>query len=96
MAATPDLDVRDVAQLARLNLSDDEISTFQTQLGKVIEFVQQLAKVDVEGIEPTAHANPVFNVIRPDETEESLPLKDALANAPRKANDLIIVTKVVE
>ncbi len=96
MASTLDLDVRYVAQLARLNLSDQEIATFQAQLGKVIEFVQQLAKVEVEGIEPTAHANPVFNVVRADEECEPLPLKDALANAPRKANDLFIVTKVVE
>jgi aspartyl-tRNA(Asn)/glutamyl-tRNA(Gln) amidotransferase subunit C len=94
--AAPDLDVRYVAQLARLNLSDDEVSTFQAQLGKVIEFVQQLSKVDVESIEPTAHANPIFNVFREDIERPSLPLRDALSNAPRKANDLIVVTKVVE
>ena len=94
--SAPDLDVRYVAQLARLDLSEAEIATFQTQLGHVLEHVEALRKVDVSAVEPTAHASAVFNVFRPDEVRPSLSPDAALANAPRQANDLFVVTKVVE
>jgi len=93
---SPTLDVRYVAKLARLALSDQEIDTFQQQLGQVLEHVRQLEKVDVSKVEPLAHSNEVVNVFREDVERPSLPVEKALANAPKKANDLIIVTKVVE
>ena len=92
----PELDVRYVAQLARLNLSDDEIATFQKQLGNVLEYVAKLNALDVSSVEPTAHANAVFNVFRADEPRDGFTAEEALANAPRKANGLFVVTKVVE
>ena len=96
MAAAPDLDVRYIAQLARLDLSEEEIATFQAQLGHVLEHVEALRRVDVSAVEPTAHASAVFNVFRTDSPRESLTPAQALGNAPRKANDLFVVTKVVE
>ena len=57
--SSPILDVRDVARLARIELTDEEAATFQSQLGRVLEYVEQLGKLDVSGVEPTAHANPV-------------------------------------
>ena len=87
-------DVRYVAQLARLDLSEAEIATFQTQL--VLEHVEALEKVDVSAVDPTAHASAVFNVFRADEPRASLSPQAALSNAPRQANDLFVVTKVVE
>ena len=92
----PDLDVRYIARLARLELSDDEVARYQTQLSNVLTFVEALRKVDVSNVEPTAHASPVFNVFRRDEAQPSFTPKEALANAPRQANDLFVVTKVVE
>ena len=92
----PDLDVRYIARLARLELSDEEVARYQTQLGDVLTFVEALRKVDVSAVEPTAHASPVFNVFRQDEAQTSFTPKEALANAPRQANDLFVVTKVVE
>jgi aspartyl-tRNA(Asn)/glutamyl-tRNA(Gln) amidotransferase subunit C len=92
----PQLDVRYVAQLARLDLTEEEIAKFQSQLGHVLEHAQALARLDVSNVEPTAHAHPIYNVFRPDESRPSFPTADALANAPRKANDLFIVPKVVE
>ncbi len=89
-------DVRYTAQLARLNLSDEEVAKFQTQLSQVLEYVERLKQVDVSGVEPTAHANEVFNVFRPDEARPWFKPADALANAPRQANDLFIVPKVIE
>ena len=94
--SSPELDVRYVANLARIALSDEEVTTFQGQLSRILEHVTQLEKVDVSGVEPTAHANPVYNVFRADEPRESLPKVAALANAPRQANGLFVVTKVVE
>jgi len=93
---SPTLDVRYVAKLARLALSDQEIDTFQQQLGQVLEHVRQLEKVDVSQFEPLAHSNELVNVFREDIERPSLPVEKALANAPKKANDLVIVTKVVE
>lgn len=94
--SAPTFDVRYVAQLARLDLSEAEIVTFQTQLGHVLEHVEALRKVDVSAVEPTAHASAVYNVFRADEPRASLPPQTVLANAPRQANELFVVTKVVE
>ena len=91
-----DFDVRYTAQLARLNLSEEEITRFQAQLAQVLEYVEKLKQVDVAGVEPTAHTSPTFNIFRPDESRDWFDSKQALANAPRQANDLFIVTKVVE
>jgi aspartyl-tRNA(Asn)/glutamyl-tRNA(Gln) amidotransferase subunit C len=91
-----DFDVRYTAQLARLNLSEEEISTFQAQLSHVLDYVEKLRRVDVAGVEPTAHTSPVFNVFRADEPRDWFKPEDALANAPRQANGLFVVTKVVE
>ena len=94
--SSPNLDVRDVARLARIELTDEEAATFQSQLGSVLEYVEQLGKLDLTGVEPTAHANPVFNVFREDEVQPGLDRKAVLANAPHSANNLVVVTKVIE
>ena len=94
--SSPNLDVRDVARLARIELTDKETETFQEQLGSVLEYVEQLGKLDLTGVEPTAHANPVFNVFRKDEAKPGLQRQAVLANAPHSANNLVLVTKVIE
>lgn len=94
--SAPEFDVRYVATLARLQLTDEETRTFQNQLGDVLAFVEKLKKVDVTGVEPTAHTSDVFNVFREDEARPCMTAAEALANAPRKANDLFVVTKVVD
>lgn len=94
--AAPDLDVRYVARLARLELSEAEVAQYQSQLSDVLTFVEALRRVDVTNVEPTAHASAVFNVFRADEPQPSFTPAEALKNAPRQANDLFVVTKVVE
>jgi aspartyl-tRNA(Asn)/glutamyl-tRNA(Gln) amidotransferase subunit C len=89
-------DVRYTAQLARLNLSDAEIAKFQTQLGQVLEYVEKLKAVDVSGVEPTAHANAIHNVFRADAARPGFTSQEALSNAPRSANSLFVVPKVIE
>ena len=91
-----DFDVRYTAQLARLHLSEEEIAKFQNQLSQVLEYVEKLKQVDVTGVDPTAHANAVYNVFRADEPHSWFDAPAALANAPRQANQLFIVPKVIE
>ena len=96
MSTNPGIDVTYVAQLARLKLSEEETQRFQGQLDQVVGYVEQLRKLDVSGIEPTAHAVDRANVMREDDPVVSLTPEEATANAPRRANDLFIVPKVIE
>ena len=90
------LDVAHIANLARLDLSEEEIATFQGQLDKVLAYVEKLSGLDVEGIEPTAHAIPVFDVMRDDVARPGFGLEKALRNAPRRVGDQFGVPKVIE
>jgi len=96
MADTSDLDVAYVAKLARLNLTGEETRLFQKQLSDVLKYAATLREVDVSHVEAAAHAIPVFNVFREDEPRDWFTAEQALSNAPHKANNLFIVTKVVE
>ena len=90
------LDVAYVAQLARLDLTAAETALFQTQLSEVLAHAQKLQELDLEKVPPAAQAVPAMNVFRADETRPSFTQEQALRNAPRTANDLFIVTKVLE
>jgi aspartyl-tRNA(Asn)/glutamyl-tRNA(Gln) amidotransferase subunit C len=96
MAGTSDLDVAYVARLARINLTEDEEKTFQKQLDDVLNHVEKLRQVDVTGIDVAAHALPIFNVVREDAPRDWFTAEQALSNAPRQANGLFVVPKVVE
>jgi aspartyl-tRNA(Asn)/glutamyl-tRNA(Gln) amidotransferase subunit C len=89
-------DVQYVADLARIQLTPDEIKIFNSQLGLVLEHVAKLNEIDVSQVEPMAHSFPIYNVFREDEIRESLDRETALSNAPHQAQGLFIVTKVVE
>ncbi len=96
MPEASDLDVAYVAQLARLDLTAEETALFQNQLAQVLEHADRLREVNVEGVEPAAHAVPMFDVLRADEPRPGLTQEEALRNAPRTANGLFIVPKVIE
>jgi aspartyl-tRNA(Asn)/glutamyl-tRNA(Gln) amidotransferase subunit C len=96
MARTSDLDVAYVARLARINLTEAEAEVFQKQLDDVLRYVEKLRQADVTHVEPAAHVLPIFNVFREDAPRGWFTTEQALSNAPRKANGLIIVPKVVE
>jgi aspartyl-tRNA(Asn)/glutamyl-tRNA(Gln) amidotransferase subunit C len=89
------IDVRYVANLARLALSEQEIHTFQGQLDAILEHVATLSQADVSGIDPTAHPVPVFGRMRDDQAHISLPPAALLQNAPDQAQNQIRVPKVV-
>jgi aspartyl-tRNA(Asn)/glutamyl-tRNA(Gln) amidotransferase subunit C len=91
-----DFDVNYVAHLARLTLAPEEAAKLGEQLGQVLAYIEKLRELDVSQVEPTAHAVPLVNVIRPDEVRPSLSQEDALRNAPATANGLFIVPKIVE
>jgi len=93
---TDPIDVRYVAHLARLHLTDEEAGCFQGQIEKVLGYVKELGKLDVEGVEPTAHAMPVNNVFRKDETKLCMDREKALANAPLERHGQFVVPKIVE
>ena len=94
--AAPEIDIKYVAHLARLELTPEEQQRFGDQLGHILEHIEKLKQLDVTTVEPTAHAMPLVNVTRADEARPSLPHDDALRNAPAQANGLFIVPKIVE
>jgi len=89
--------VREVAHLARIALSDEEAVRYQEQMDQILKYVEQLNRIDVTGIEPTAHAGAVFDVVREDvATGTSLYRAAALQNAPAVSHDQFRMPKVVE
>lgn len=91
-----DFDIHYVAKLARIELTPEEEQKLGDQLGNILGYVAKLKEVDVSGVEPTAHAFPLVNVVRPDEVTGSLLHDDAMRNAPAKAGGLFVVPKIVE
>ena len=89
------IDVTYVADLARLRLSPEEIATFQKQLGDVLGYVSQLSEVDVSHV-PSSGAPDLKNMLRKDVLTRSLSPEQALANAPRQDNNLIVVPRMIE
>lgn len=96
MNPAPDLDIDYVANLARLALTEAEKGRFARQLGDILHYVEKLKQVDVTGVEPMAHAAPVFNVWAADVAQPGLPVEAALRNAPAQRDHLVVVPKVVE
>jgi aspartyl-tRNA(Asn)/glutamyl-tRNA(Gln) amidotransferase subunit C len=88
-------DVEKVALLARLRLSEPELETMTGQLAQIVGYVDQLAEVNTEGVEPMAHAVEVTNVFAEDAVQPSLPREAALANAPRHNNRGYLVPAVL-
>lgn len=94
--ADNDFDIQYVANLARIALTPDEEAKLGSQLGDILGYVKKLEELDVTGVDPMAHAVPLANVLRTDEVQPSIPQEAALANAPKQANGLFVVPKIVE
>ena len=90
------MDVGYVADLARVELTEEEKTLFQGQLNQVLDYVEQLNELDVEGVEPTAHAIPVYNVLRRDVPGKSLDRDAVIANAPAATDGEIRVPKIID
>ena len=90
------MDVGYVAHLARIDLTPEETTLFQGQLDQVLHYVEQLNELDVSDVEPTAHAFPVYNVLRKDDVGQSLSRTDVIANAPAATDGEIRVPKIID
>lgn len=88
-------EVKKVSLLARLLLSEDELEAMTTQLGRVLDYVQQLEELNTEGVEPMAHAIDLTNVLADDVLQPSLDRAAALANAPKRDDECYRVPAVL-
>ena len=88
-------EVEEIALLARLHLESDELDRMQRELGAILEHFGALASAQTEGVAPMTHAVPMDLRLRPDEPQPSLPVEDALRNAPAKADNLFVVPAII-
>ena len=89
-------DVEHVAKLARLALSEEELGTLEEQLSRILDHAARVTALDTDGIEPTAHAIPLVNVLRADEIVPPLDPAEALRNAPDVENGYFRIPKILE
>jgi len=89
-------EVEHVANLARLVFDEGEKKKLAEQLGRILDYIEQLNELDTEDVEPTSHVIPMKNVVRPDIVRPSLTRDDAIANAPSDVDGLFEVPKIVE
>ncbi len=88
--------VRKVAKLSRLDLSDAEVEEFTGQLSAILGYVEKMNELDTENVEPLAHCLAVHNVFREDVVKESLGAEKALANAPHQDGEFFRVPKILD
>lgn len=88
--------VKHVAHLARLSVTEEEVELFTEQLDAIIGFAEQLNELNTEGIEPTTHVLDVKNVLREDVVKESLNRSDTLKNAPDEQDGQVKVPSILE
>mgnify|MGYP002627263672 CR=1 FL=1 len=87
-------DVKHVAKLARLELTDEETEKYSKQLGDILKYVEQMNEVDTKGIEPMPHAIPVYNVMREDEVKYEQTKEEMMLNAPLEEDGFFRVPKI--
>lgn len=85
-----------VARLARLALSEEERERMSAELTVILEHAEKIQALDLDKVEPTAHAVKLVNVVRPDEAKPSLGKEEALANAPETEDGRFRVPRIVE
>jgi len=95
MALTRD-EVLHVAKLARVGLTDDDVTRFQNQLSQILEHFEELGRIDTADVPPTTHSLPLENVMAADEPEPSLTQDEVLANAPMEHDRHLRVKAVLE
>ena len=91
-----EIDIEHVAKLARLALTDDERSALASQLGQILEHAALVGQVAAADVPPTASPIPRVNVLRDDAVEPSLPVDEALRNAPERDGDRFRVPRIAE
>ncbi len=88
-------EVRKVAELARLDLAENEIKNITGQLDTILGYVAKLNEIDTTGVKPTTHALDLQNAFRDDEVHPSLSQQEALANGPRQNGEAFVVPRII-
>jgi aspartyl-tRNA(Asn)/glutamyl-tRNA(Gln) amidotransferase subunit C len=88
-------DVEHIAALAKLEFTEEEKEKFTYQLNKILEYVEQLNKLDTEKVEPLSHVIELGRVLRPDDVKKGIDAEDALKNAPSRDDKFFKVPKVI-
>ena len=89
-------EVKHVANLARLAITEEEAEKFTNQLDAIISFAEQLNELDTDNVEPTSHVLDIKNVMREDIAKPGLPVEEVLKNAPDHENGQIKVPSIIE
>ena len=90
------IQVRKVAKLSRLELTEAEGEEFTGQLSAILDYVEKMNELDTAEVEPLAHCLPVSNVLREDSAKESLGTEKVLTNAPQRDEDFFKVPKILD
>lgn len=85
-----------IARLARLDLSAEERTKMEAELGTILAYAEEIQALDLEDVEPTSHSVPIRNVMRPDDVKESLTQDEALSNAPAAEDGRFRVPRIIE
>ncbi len=88
--------VRNVAKLSRLELTESEVKEFSGQLSAILDYMEKMNKLDTDNVEPLAHCLPISNCFREDAVRESLGTEKTLANAPQRDGDFFKVPKIID
>ena len=88
-------EVKKIAKLAKLELTDNEINLYSSQMSQIINYFSQLNKVDTSDIEPLSNVIDINNVVREDKIEKSLDKSISLKNAPQSDEEFILVPKII-
>jgi aspartyl-tRNA(Asn)/glutamyl-tRNA(Gln) amidotransferase subunit C len=88
--------VEHIAKLSRLSITEEEKDIFGTQLSNILDYIEKLNELDTRDVTPTSHVIELTNVLRDDTPRTSLPLEDALGNAPDRTEKFYRVPKIIE
>jgi len=89
-------EVRHIAELAKLGITDEEVEQFSEQLSAILEYAEMINRLDTDAIPPTAQVIELRNVMRDDEPRPSSPVEEILANAPRREDDRFQVQAILD
>ncbi|MCS7202962.1 MAG: Asp-tRNA(Asn)/Glu-tRNA(Gln) amidotransferase subunit GatC [Thermodesulfovibrio sp.] len=89
-------EVKYIAMLSRLELSEDEIEIYQEQLSRILDYVEKLNELNTYNVEPTSHVIALSNIFREDIVKESLPRDEVLKNAPKATDKFFKVPKIID
>ncbi|MFA9408949.1 MAG: Asp-tRNA(Asn)/Glu-tRNA(Gln) amidotransferase subunit GatC [Candidatus Dadabacteria bacterium] len=89
-------DVTKVAELARLEVTEEETAIFTEQLGNILEYIEKLNELDTDNVEPTSHVLDISTPLREDKVVKWLSIEEVLQNAPESEDDFFVVPQVIE